>query len=255
MTRHLIAGSLQADGTMFSSYFLPVGLLVLFNVVIFTYIFVVASIALKIAFTLVSKNFADTLCAVTLTYLLVDLCREDVLSDSTKRKELISRMDDLARGTRLLALRYFSKYSVNQKWIREHFIQIEKYIQTRERWVVAPIATTLGDLRRDFGNLVPIYFTGNYGEFTWIPFDAIEEIPTRRQRLLSTLPKLMAVTLPVALLGVLLWQQARLEPLGINISVTILILAAWALLSIDAALKLGVVSGAINLAKEMRSLK
>lgn len=251
----LLGVGMSAGEPTFTTYLLQFGLMMLANLVIFLYTIAVAVIAIRIAFTLVNKNFADTLCAITVTYLLADLCRDDVLSDGTKRNELILRMNDLARGTRLLAFRHSRNSNVNQKWIREHFRQIELYIQARERWAVAPVATTLGDLRKDFGGLAAMYFTGNYGEFAWAPIDAPEEAPSRGHRLLSTVPKIMAIFLPVALVGLLLWQQARLEPLGINISIIILVLAAWALLSVDAALKLGIVSGVVNLAKEIKSLK
>jgi hypothetical protein len=255
-SRPLINAGLRPEGAAYPQYLLTGLYIAVFNIVMFIYILVVASIALRIAFTLANKSFADTLCAVTITYLLIDLYRDDVLADTAKRKELILRMDDLARNTRLLALRYFSKSVANQEWAREHFMQMEQYIRARERWVVAPLTTTLGDLRRDFSYLAPIYFTGNYGEFVWAAAPAREEAAaSRRQRLLSAVPRMLAVILPLGVLGLLVWQQGRLEPLGINVSIIILILAAWALISIDSALKLGVVSGAINLAKEIRSLK
>lgn len=248
--------SLPLGNAAYSSNLSRVALLLLFNLVVFTYFFVVAVIAIRVAFMLVNRSFADTLCAVSLTYLLVDLCREDVLTNTRKRKEFISRIDDLARNTRLLSLRFYSKDGVNQEWVRSHFMQMEHYIRERERWTVAPVATTLADLRRDFGDLLRIFATGAYGEFNWGPIAAKVEPPTRARRALSAIPRLAAVLLPLLILGSLVWQQSRLVPLlGDNVSLVILITAAWALISIDAALKLGVVSGAINLAKELRSMK
>ena len=54
-----------------------------------------------------------------------------------------------------------------QNWSQEHFKQISFFIQERGRWVIAPIETTLADLRQDFYELAIMLIKGNYGEFHW----------------------------------------------------------------------------------------
>lgn len=237
--------------------FLAVFAVIMFYCIIILFTIIVTRIAVKTASTLIDKNFADTLCAATCVYLVIELNRDDVLAHPKKKKALIARLNDLARNTALLPLCYASKNEINQIWAKEHFTQMEQYIRERERWVIAPSESTLLDLRRDFYNLAIIYITGGFGKFDWTTtFSKLELAQTTQIRsLVSGLSRTAGVVLPLIFLGIVLWQHSQLEAVGLGANLVALILIAWFLLAIDAALKLGIVAGVINLAKEIKNLK
>lgn len=66
---------------------------------------------------------------------------------------------------------------------------------------------------------------------------------------------MLGILLPLVLMAFFLWKRPALEAVGVDPKVVALIFMAWLLLGIDATLKLGIVSGVINLAKEIKSLK
>jgi hypothetical protein len=229
-------------------------LLVLF---FYVYLFVALRIAFRTATALTARGFADSLCIQAIVYLILELSRDDVLSHPRKRRALIARTNDLARNTLLLSARHRSKSEANQNWLREHFKRMERYIRERERWAIVPTPTTLDDLRRDFYNMAGIYLSGDYGEFNWSegPQPAQTEPTNISERITQGLPRMLGIVLPLVLMLYFLWNRKALETLGIDPKVVALIFMAWLLLGIDATLKLGIVSGVINLAKEIKNLK
>jgi hypothetical protein len=115
--------------------------------------FVIARLVKKTTEALTIRRFADSICALTIAYLLVELTRDDVLTNTQKRTSLLTRVNDLARNTRFLAARFRSRSSLEQDWAWKHFRHMERYIRDRERWIIVPKNTTLTDLRRDFYGL------------------------------------------------------------------------------------------------------
>ena len=75
------------------------------------------------------------------------------------------------------------------------------------------------------------------------------------QRLASGLPRFFGIVLPLTLMGLYLWRPDLLPFINLSPDVVTLIFLAWLLLSIDALLNLGVVSGLANLAKGLKELK
>jgi hypothetical protein len=69
------------------------------------------------------------------------------------------------------------------------------------------------------------------------------------------MPRFLTIIFPLVVLGVLLWQHPRLTSIGLGVNIIALILISWFLLAIDAIFKLGIVSGVVNLANEIKNLK
>ena len=122
---------------------------------------------------------------------------------------------------------------------------------------MAPKDGTLSQLRHDFYELAKMYIIGNYGEFSWPESQPPTDVlPIKiRQRLWVALPRFLGVVLPLILMGLLLWKRKQIEFVDINFNIVALIFIAWLLLAIDASLKLGIVSGVVGLAREIKSLK
>lgn len=218
--------------------------------------FVVFGAAFQLTSIITNRLFAETLCIVTVMYLVVELSRDDVLTRPDRRRALLARMDNLAQNTLLLSSRYSGRDDRNQDWAKDYFRNMSLYIRERERWVVAPTDTTLNSLRQDFCRLATIYITANYGDLTYPEKDAKLEMPTptRKQLILASLPRFLGIFLPLALMGFLLWQPTRLEMVGVETNAITLIFIVWFLLAIDATLKLGIMDKVVGLAKQIREL-
>jgi len=78
---------------------------------------------------------------------------------------------------------------------------------------------------------------------------------TRKQQFFTSMPRFLGIVFPLVILGVLLWQHPRLTAIGVGVNIIALILVSWFLLAVDAIFKLGIVSGVINLANEIKNLK
>jgi hypothetical protein len=228
---------------------------ILFTVALFS-MAIIIRVAIRLAFTLTTKNFAESLCVRIIIYIVLDLSRNDVLTNPKKRRTFILRVDDLARVTRLLSARYASRNEVNQQWIKRHFSQLERGLLERARWAVAPAESTLQDLREDFYKLAIMYIDGTYGTFSWgREQDKSERSFNWKRRLIRGASTVVGVAGPVILMILLLRHPASLEPVGISANIIALVLIAWFLFAVDAVLKLGVVAGVVNLAKEVKNLK
>jgi len=225
---------------------------------IFWYIlgFLGFTVGLKIVSIIVDRYFADSLFVYTIISLNLQLSQDDCLQNPGRKVEVLHRMHHLARNAQLLSLRFFSRDSDSQAWVRKHFNHLARYIRERERWVIAPRQSTLADLRRDFYGLAETFVAGQYGEFSWIPEQQPEQMfLTWRQRLIGGGPRLLGLLLPLAILLLFIWRRSYFEPLGLTPNVVGLMLIAWLLLALDSVLKLGIVAGLVSLAKGIKDLK
>jgi len=156
----------------------------------------------------------------------------------------------------LLSLRFKGKSDSTQDWCRYHFGHIESYIQERRRWAIAPTGTTLNSLRQDFYNLAPIYITGNYGEFSWTGTLSTSEdqTPTPVHQVLKGFPRFLSLTLPLIRVALFWWKREQLGFMEISPSTVVVISMAWFFIALDNFLQSGIISGAINLAKEIKNI-
>jgi len=65
----------------------------------------------------------------------------------------------------------------------------------------------------------------------------------------------MGVFIPLGGMGYLLLQPALMNNLGIDPGILSLVFMAWLLLTIDNFFKLGIISGLVSLAREIRDLR
>lgn len=239
-----------------SRFWLKIVETVILLVIQLLFMFVVVRVAFRLGSALTNKNFAESLCVMIAVYIVVDLSRDDILTDPRKKKTFLTRLDDLARVTLLLSSRYSSRNETNQQWINSHFRQLRQYILERARWAVAPTESTLSDLRQDFYRLASMYLEGSYGTFSWNaePEPSQQSLPWKT-RVFGSVPSFLGIIVPLVLMGLLLRKPAYLQSVGVSSNVIALILIAWLLLAVDSALKLGVVAGITNLAKEIKNLK
>lgn len=219
----------------------------------------IVSTALKVASVLSDRYYADSICVATAIFLVIQLTRDDVLSNPRRKRDLLDRMHYLANCTLLLTSSFGVKDPAAEAWLKEHFGQIEQYIRERQRWVVSPIDLTLKDLRRDFHKLAKMYIDSSYGSFEW-PTDA----PTTPPAIVSTsllrrawlaLPRILGLLLPLVLLGFLIWNPAALQVIGVDVNIVALLFFVWLLITLDTILKLGIVDRVVSLAKDVSSLK
>jgi|GEM_PF-2669258 len=163
------------------------------------------SISLRLAYQLSSKIDVETLSVATILYVLAELKQEDALIHPDKKQVLLARMRYLAKMTVLLAERFQTKDMSpnNQVWVDKHFCMIESYIQEHQRWMYAPIESTLPDLRRDLSQLAGVYISGLFGAFNY----QVEEKttvendvkPSGLSKVMAILPKLSLIVFGIIL--------------------------------------------------------
>jgi len=102
-----------------------------------------------------------------------------------------------------------------------------------------------------------MYLSRRYGEFPWSESSAAESslVPITKRRFLNGFVRVFAFVLPCVLLALLIWKHQHLQSIGLNVNLMAIVLIAWVLLTVDAALKLGIIASAIRLANEIRNLK
>jgi len=92
------------------------------NVITFGLVFLLSYISyfaiLRVVFILVSSNFAESLCVISCIELLVELEVVDLSTDFRQRRILIRRINQLARHTALLSIKYRSQHVDNRPWKR-----------------------------------------------------------------------------------------------------------------------------------------
>lgn len=214
-----------------------------------------AKIAFRAATLLSDRYYAETLAAVSILYILAELCRDEPITSPMVKRMLLIRMSYLARSLLLLSFR-FPAGSTTQAWANAHFSQMLDYVRERERWVIAPVATTAEVLRQDLTLLAPILVLGTYGEFSW-PQEHRKHHTAPRSRISAVLVMLtrgLGFLLPIILLTYLV-QIGWVPTLGIPQSVIGFILLAWFLLAVNGMFRLGVVESFVNLTKAIKDLK
>jgi hypothetical protein len=73
-------------------------------------------------------------------------------------------------------------------------------------------------------------------------------------QVLKGLPRFLAFVVPLICLALFFWKREQLGFMGINPNILTLIFTAWFFMTVDVLLKLGIVSGVINLEKEIKGL-
>jgi hypothetical protein len=129
---------------------------------------------------------------------------------------------------------------------------MERYVHERERWIIAPMESTVDDLKRDFLWFGGMLVSGLYGQFTWQQVEKAEE-KTSSRKLLDFLPRLFGYILPVGILSLLLLKPEFLN-VDLNTSALSLVLLSWGLIGIDNLLNLGITANIANLAKGVKEL-
>jgi hypothetical protein len=211
------------------------------------------SVPLRIASILIDRSYAESLCVSHSIYLLTELRADDSISNPLRRHELIRRLDWLAQSLLLLGLHYSTTSESNRSWSYDHFRNIEMFVRTRQRWVIAPQSTTLADLRVDFTSLATELITMQFGAYVWeddfnIGKGNVQSKPGTRAL------KIASVLLPAGLLLIGMFHPATFVDIGLEPKTMVLFGTAWLLLTIDATLQLGAVSGVTNLAKSIKEI-
>lgn len=215
---------------------------------------VLCGIAARLVLLLVDRRFAEALCVSHALYLLVHLQHQDVLERVDRRRELVIRLDGLARATRLLGLRYGLDDPASRSRLQRHFGEIARYVAERRIWAITPMETTLDDLRRDMRELAGIFITGTYGEFRWT-HGAADDEPGGWKRMVRAAGQTLGLLAPLAAAAYLLLNLEGLQTLGGAGNVVLLVVVAWAMLALDNALQMGLVSGVVGLAKSIKELR
>jgi hypothetical protein len=217
---------------------------------------IIARLLQRIVGPLLTRFFADSACVAQILHLLVDLQNEDALI-SKRKKTILRRVDDLARMTLVLALAPKSRDEATQRWVWKHFKEMELFIRKRERWIMVPSSSTLASLRRDFLRLAPIYITRQYGVFEWenLYREPGEDTSDWKDHLLKWLKTLVGFIIPLALMGLYLWNPDLFPAVQFDAETVGLVFVAWLLLGLDVVFDLGVVSGLVELAKGIKDLK
>jgi len=233
-----------------------------FTVIFWTYFlmsYVLALALSRMAVYYINRRFAPSLCVYAAYGIILDLSDDSALSSPSKKRRLQKRISQLARFTLLLRSRYASRDRLVDGWSNDHFQNISRIITERERWVIAPIAGTLGDLRIDFSKLIEIYLHGLYGEHASLlpePPAEQEEVPQSLWwEKVRRIPPLLGMLVPLILMGTYLWRPESFPLLDLDAETVALIFISWLLLSIDAVLDLGIVRNLVDLAKGIRGLK
>jgi hypothetical protein len=207
------------------------------------------------------RGYMDTLCVARAIDILIDLSRNELLTNPDSKAQLIHRLNHLAGMTNLLASRFTSDDKSTQGWTQDHFRHIASYVRERAQWVAAPRETTLNALREDFDWLSTIYISGSYGEFKYAADKKNKDKPQKKEQrwrdgLRLGTKFVLGIALPIVL--ILLIQNLPPNELVLGLfepSIANLLLIAWILLFIDANLKLGIVAGLTGLAKGVREIK
>lgn len=233
----------------------PPNLIPLLSVVLILFLFVAIGVANRFSYFVTLRYFPDSMCIQSLIYLVLDLARCQNPLTPYQKKNLLGRITFLLKGTRLL----INQYNLNTRtlnWAKKHFQQIESFIQEREKWIIAPIDSTLEDLQQDFYNLALIYLTGNLGNFEYDnEVDLLDNNPNNNfKKFIIGIPRVVfGVMIPISGLLIISLRPDLITNI-IDIKVLGLICVGWLLLAIDVILKLGIVSSVIGIAKGIKDL-
>ncbi len=258
----LILGISDAyDKTIYSdnfylNYFLWFSVYIIGGILIVIVSLIVMNLFQNIYNYITRSRFADAFSLLSILYLLIELYHDDVLLDPRKKISLQLRINNLSRNISFLQNRYASKNKSNQDWSKEHFHRLSNFVNEREKWVISPNESTLDDLRTDFYLIAKILASGNYGEFKWEYAGEIkvnEQVDSKNSYKIFVL-KFVGLVLPLLTLLFLIFYPQYL-PNGVDVNLVTLIFISWLLITIDSLLKLGVIAGIVNLAKEIKNLQ
>jgi hypothetical protein len=217
----------------------------------------ICALSMKLAGLLTDRYFAETLAAVCILHILIELEHPSALRRLDRKRALLSRFRYLARSVILTSLRYSPQSDITRLWVREHFSHILAFVRERERWVIVPTSTTKVKLQQDLTSVVHMFVTGTYGDFAWESqsrADSPQRIPTWR-RAIAGLGRTSGFVIPLLLMGYFISHPEQLTRVGIQPNTLALISLAWLLLSVDVLFRLGLVSSVIELAKGIRALR
>jgi hypothetical protein len=236
-------------GYVATHYEMSLALLAILNFAVsFIASFMAGIIIARITALLVDRRYADSLCVMSIAYLLVELRRDQVLVASDSRGTLVRRIEDLARSIRLLSVRHRVGDIEVQSWLAEHCKRIEQDIRERQRWILMPTDRTLEDVRRYFGQLAPMFIHGMYGTFQWpAPDPALTAGTSSDKRVLKAV---FTFVLPALALTFFLWKPPTAFTSTIGLA-----LAVWLLVGVDSAMRLGIVANVVSMLKGMKELK
>ncbi len=211
----------------------------------------------RFLFRIVEYLIPETLCAIQIIYLNLELTRDDVIYRRDVKSTILFRMDYLARVTTLIPWHYGIGKPSNQKWIQQHFQNISYYIRERRRWLIAPNETTLDDLRKDFRKLAYYYLTGKYGAWQWQSFDLETEVikQTQFQKIQGTLIRFFGIALPLFVMAFFIIFSKNFPDHKEILNNLPYIFIAWLLVSLDITLKLGVIESLTKLITGLQRFK
>lgn len=218
--------------------------------------YVAIALSMKISSILSDRYFASSLAVRGLLFLLVELNHPSALAHSGLKILIVQRMNRIVQYCRLMSLRMASLNNDNSIWIKRHFKEIELFIRERQRWAIAPIATTQETLEEDFYNFAPIFISNMLGEIPWSPQTLNIESPQvdRKVNFWKNVLKLLLSTLPLAVFAILLLNKNLLNEWKMNPQVIVLLSIAWSILLIDRTLNLGLVESVVKIAQGIRDI-
>lgn len=210
----------------------------------------------RISILMLERKFADTLCVMQITYILILLTRDDVLH---KRKaDLLHRMNFLANKLILMGMNYTGSDIVNKKWAYDYFRKISRFVRERERLIIAPTEDTLDQLRKDMLYLGNILASGKYGAFDF----QVSEVEKDEQKPRSLLERVLAVSIgigsvaiPILVISFMIVSPEGFNQLNINRDTVFYISIAWLLLALDKLFGMGIVESFLSLLKATKELR
>ncbi|HNE03024.1 MAG TPA: hypothetical protein PLT08_00790 [Anaerolineales bacterium] len=230
---------------------LTITLLLAFCLLLLTY-----RIAFTMSTLLLERKFAETLCIMQITYILLELTRQDVIR--SRKHDLLNRINFLANKLILMGMNYAGNDEVNKKWAFDLFNKMSRFVRERERLVIAPTENSLEQLRQDFFRLGKIIASGNYGSFEFEAGDV--EITDQRPKSLSSqifiiAIRVLSVAIPIFILIFMFNSTEAFDQLNINRDSVFYISIAWLLFALDDLIGIGIIEKFLNLVKVSKELR
>ena len=226
--------------------------------VLFTFglLLVTYRLAFAMSTLLLERKFADTLCIMQITYILLELTRHDVIQN--RKMDLLNRMNFLANKLTLMGMSYSGSDEVNKKWAYDYFRKISRFIREREKLVFAPNENSLEQLRQDYSRLGKIFASGQYGSFD-LQVDEVEEVKPQPKSLSMQIFNLIigiaSIVVPILVLGFMITSPVAFNQLNINREAVFYISIAWLLLALDKLFGMGIVESFLSLLKATKELR
>ena len=228
------------------------GISVLLFIMFIIYFYV--PVIVKLVNIFVDRKYADSLCLLTVLFLVCEMTRDDYLFHPGKRRSILRRINLLAKLTRLLYVSFPSGHEKTKEWSLDKFKELELYVRENERSVIAPTRTTVTLLREKMTSLFDIYLFGQYGDDVWNGnppvLDKIEET-----KFDQWVKRIIGFIVPGVLAVLISANPSISEFFGIESKTLLLIIAAWLILSIDAVLGVVVIDKIVKTAREIKNLK